>query len=60
MRPQAAAMKVLLNQPGIQIMPGCGDGMGARLIAMARPSELATAIRSADYLARHARWPDPK
>jgi 2-methylisocitrate lyase-like PEP mutase family enzyme len=27
---------------------------------MASPSELATAIRSADYLARDARWPDPK
>jgi 2-methylisocitrate lyase-like PEP mutase family enzyme len=35
MRPQAAAMKALLDQPGIQIMPGCGDGMGARLIAEA-------------------------
>jgi 2-methylisocitrate lyase-like PEP mutase family enzyme len=32
MRPQAAAMKALLDQPGVQIMPGCGDGMGARLI----------------------------
>src|SRR5271166_1409350 len=32
MRPQAAAMKALLDQPGFQIMPGCGDGMGARLI----------------------------
>ncbi len=27
---------------------------------MATPAELATAIRSADYLARDARWPDPK
>jgi hypothetical protein len=27
---------------------------------MASPSELATAIRSADYLARDARWPDPR
>ena len=27
---------------------------------MAGPSELATAIRSADYLARDARWPGPK
>jgi hypothetical protein len=26
---------------------------------MASPAELATAIRSADYLARDARWPDP-
>src|SRR5208283_5226722 len=35
MRPQAAAMKALLAQPGLQIMPGCGDGMGARLIGEA-------------------------
>src|SRR5204862_7840082 len=27
---------------------------------MATPAELATAIRSADYLARDARWPDPR
>jgi len=27
---------------------------------MASPSDLATAIRSVDYLARDARWPDPK
>jgi len=32
MRSQAAAMKALLDQPGLQVMPGCGDGMGARLI----------------------------
>src|SRR5713101_4280821 len=32
MRTQATAMKALLDQPGPQIMPGCGDGMGARLI----------------------------
>ena len=32
MRPQAAAMQALLNEPALQIMPGCGDGMGARLI----------------------------
>src|SRR5258708_2262779 len=32
MRPQAAAMKQLLDQPGLQVMPGCGDGMGAHLI----------------------------
>jgi 2-methylisocitrate lyase-like PEP mutase family enzyme len=32
MHPHAAAMKALLNQPGLQMMPGCGDGMGARLI----------------------------
>jgi hypothetical protein len=32
MRPQAAAMKALLDKPGLQIMPGCGDVMGARLI----------------------------
>src|SRR5437868_248917 len=32
MRPQAAALKELLDQPALQIMPGCGDGMGAHLI----------------------------
>jgi 2-methylisocitrate lyase-like PEP mutase family enzyme len=32
MRAQAAAMKGLLDKPGLQIMPGCGDGIGARLI----------------------------
>src|SRR5258707_15196544 len=32
MRSQAAALKELLDQPGLQLMPGCGDGMGARLI----------------------------
>jgi 2-methylisocitrate lyase-like PEP mutase family enzyme len=32
MRPQAAALKTLLDEPGLQIMPGCGDAMGARLI----------------------------
>ena len=35
MRPQAAAMKALLDRPGLQVMPGCGDGMAARLIAEA-------------------------
>src|SRR6201993_750590 len=32
MRPQAAAMQALLSQPGIQVVPGCGDGLGARLV----------------------------
>lgn len=32
MRPHAAAMKALLDKPGLLVMPGCGDGMGARLI----------------------------
>src|SRR3984893_6097134 len=32
MHPQAAAMKALFDQPGLQIMPGCGAGMGARFI----------------------------
>src|ERR1700760_4953354 len=35
MRPQAAALKALLDEPRLQVMPGCGDGMGARLIAEA-------------------------
>src|SRR3979409_2523600 len=32
MRPNSTALKELLDQPALQIMPGCGDGMGARLI----------------------------
>src|SRR6266436_1971583 len=32
MRPHAAALKALLHEPRLQIMPGCGDGMGAHLI----------------------------
>ncbi len=32
MRPQAAAMKTLLNEPALHVMPGCGDAMGARLL----------------------------
>jgi 2,3-dimethylmalate lyase len=32
MRPQAAALNALLDGPRLQVMPGCGDGMGVRLI----------------------------
>lgn len=32
MRPQAAAMKALLDEPKLRVMPGCGDALGARLI----------------------------
>lgn len=32
MRPQAAAMKALLDEPKLRIMAGCGDALGARLI----------------------------
>ena len=32
MRPQAAAMQALLQQPTLHVMPGCGDGMSAHLI----------------------------
>ncbi len=35
MRPHAAALQGLLSQPALQVMPGCGDGLGARLIAEA-------------------------
>ncbi|HVY18650.1 MAG TPA: isocitrate lyase/PEP mutase family protein [Bauldia sp.] len=35
MRPQAAAMKVLLSKPALQVMPGCYDAVGAHLIAEA-------------------------
>src|SRR3981189_2145062 len=32
MRPHATALKALLDQPALQIMRGCGEGMGAHLI----------------------------
>jgi 2-methylisocitrate lyase-like PEP mutase family enzyme len=32
MSPQAVALKALLNETGLLVMPGCGDGLGARLI----------------------------
>jgi 2-methylisocitrate lyase-like PEP mutase family enzyme len=32
MKAHAAAMQALLDQPQLQVMPGCGDAMGARLI----------------------------
>ncbi len=32
MRPHAAAMKALLAEPGLQVVPGCGDGLAARLV----------------------------
>ena len=32
MQAQAAAMKQLLAGPGLHVMPGCGDGLGARLV----------------------------
>ncbi|WP_428535521.1 isocitrate lyase/PEP mutase family protein [Rhodopila sp.] len=35
MRPQAEAMKAMLQRPGLQVVPGCGDGLGARLIEQA-------------------------
>jgi 2-methylisocitrate lyase-like PEP mutase family enzyme len=35
MRPQAAAMKALLSEPALQVMPGCYDAVGAHLIAEA-------------------------
>jgi 2-methylisocitrate lyase-like PEP mutase family enzyme len=35
MLPQAAALKALLADPGLQVMPGCGDGLGAHLIGEA-------------------------
>jgi 2-methylisocitrate lyase-like PEP mutase family enzyme len=35
MRAQAEALKKLLDEPRLQVMAGCGDGMGARLIAEA-------------------------
>jgi len=35
MLPHAAALKALLDEPRLQVMPGCGDGLGAHLIAEA-------------------------
>jgi 2-methylisocitrate lyase-like PEP mutase family enzyme len=32
MRPKSVAMRDLLNLPDMQVVPGCGDGMGARLL----------------------------
>jgi 2-methylisocitrate lyase-like PEP mutase family enzyme len=32
MRQPAAALRDLLAQPAMQVVPGCGDGMGARLV----------------------------
>ena len=32
MKAHATAMQALLDQPQLQVMPGCGDGLGARLI----------------------------
>ena len=29
---RGATARQIVGQPGLQIMPGCGDGMGARLI----------------------------
>ena len=67
MRPQAAAMKALLDQPGLQIMPVCGDGMGARLIEEAgfrtgfvSGSSIAAmrlAMRDMDLLGSFRKWP---
>jgi len=44
--------------PAVRAVVGGLKG-GARP-PVASPAELATAIRSADYLARDARWPDPR
>lgn len=32
MRPHAAAMQAMLQEPILRVMPGCGDGLSARLI----------------------------
>ena len=41
------------------IRAALGGLKGGAKPPMASPAELATAIRSADYLAQDARWPDP-
>lgn len=35
MLPQAEQLKALLDEPRLQVMPGCGDGLGAHLISEA-------------------------
>lgn len=35
MLPHAARLKALLDEPRLQVMPGCGDGLGAHLIGEA-------------------------
>jgi 2-methylisocitrate lyase-like PEP mutase family enzyme len=35
LNPRAAGLQALLDEPRLQVMPGCGDGIGARLIAEA-------------------------
>ncbi|HXC26416.1 MAG TPA: isocitrate lyase/PEP mutase family protein [Stellaceae bacterium] len=35
MLPHAAQLKALLDEPRLQVMPGCGDGLGAHLIGEA-------------------------
>jgi len=35
MLPHAAQLKALLDEPRLQVMPGCGDGLGAHLISEA-------------------------
>jgi 2-methylisocitrate lyase-like PEP mutase family enzyme len=35
MKSNAEAMRALLHEPGIQVVPGCGDGLAARLVAEA-------------------------
>src|SRR5579862_2709402 len=45
----------------VQAMRAALAGLkGGTKPALATPAELATAIRSTDYLARDARWPDPR
>jgi 2-methylisocitrate lyase-like PEP mutase family enzyme len=59
---QAIAMKALLDHPGRHVMPGCGDGLGARLIAEAgfRTGFVSGSGVMAEYPAGDARWPDPR
>jgi 2-methylisocitrate lyase-like PEP mutase family enzyme len=42
------------------IRAALGGLKGGAKPAMASPAELATAIRSDEYLAQDARWPDPR
>ena len=51
MRPQAAALKALLDEPVLQVMPGCGDFSQC-------PSRLLSRVEMAETIARALVAPD--
>src|SRR5262249_41719224 len=55
MRPQAAALKELLDRPELRVMPGCGDAIGARLDLLTFP-EMADAVETCIAAAPNVLW----